>query len=243
MIRRLIVVTIITLALAVQAVSASDWESDDLSPAPASPGYDATQLPPPGQAIGLSPTQKVALLESVVLGKTYDKDGLIERIKRLETTVYPNQDRSSQPLARRVDNLVAAIQPDLNAPAPPALNKSNANWLTSPAPIPWLNKIGRGVSKAGKGVLKVPQKSGEATSKVLTSPGFWAVTGGAAAVTGLYFMGRGKANDANQAALNERGCTGSASCQYCTNCHYCKNCNMLGGSPCGVRVRLTGTAQ
>jgi hypothetical protein len=70
----------------------------------------------PGGAIGLS--SKVAALENAVLGKTFASDPLIERVGRLEETVFPNKADSAASLSlpERVAKLVEKV-PIAAAPA------------------------------------------------------------------------------------------------------------------------------
>lgn len=70
----------------------------------------------PGGAIGLS--SKVTALENAVLGKTFASDPLIERVGRLEETVFPNKAESAASLSlpERVAKLVEKV-PIASAPA------------------------------------------------------------------------------------------------------------------------------
>jgi hypothetical protein len=56
--------------------------------------------------------QQVGSLEQVVLGKTYDRDGLVSRINRLEKTVFPKEPlQTFNPVTARVNRLTEAIYP------------------------------------------------------------------------------------------------------------------------------------
>lgn len=70
----------------------------------------------PGGAIGLS--SKVTALENAVLGKTFASDPLIERVSRLEETVFPSKADSAASLSlpERVAKLVEKV-PIASAPA------------------------------------------------------------------------------------------------------------------------------
>ncbi len=76
----------------------------------------------PGGAIGLS--SKVTALENAVLGKTFASDPLIERVGRLEETVFPNKPDSgaSLSLPERVAKLVEKVP---IAAAPPKTARAN----------------------------------------------------------------------------------------------------------------------
>ncbi len=76
----------------------------------------------PGGAIGLS--SKVTALENAVLGKTFASDPLIERVSRLEETVFPNKPDSgaSLSLPERVAKLVEKVP---IAAAPPKTARAN----------------------------------------------------------------------------------------------------------------------
>ncbi len=76
----------------------------------------------PGGAIGLS--SKVTALENAVLGKTFATDPLIERVGRLEETVFPNKPDSgaSLSLPERVAKLVEKVP---IAAAPPKTARAN----------------------------------------------------------------------------------------------------------------------
>jgi hypothetical protein len=76
----------------------------------------------PGGAIGLS--SKVTALENAVLGKTFASDPLIERVSRLEETVFPNKADSgaSLSLPERVAKLVEKVP---IAAAPPKTARAN----------------------------------------------------------------------------------------------------------------------
>ncbi len=87
--------------------AASDRFASDSGDSPASV---------PGGAIGLS--SKVTALENAVLGKTFASDPLIERVGRLEETVFPNKADSAASLSlpERVAKLVEKV-PIASAPA------------------------------------------------------------------------------------------------------------------------------
>jgi hypothetical protein len=76
----------------------------------------------PGGAIGLS--SKVTALENAVLGKTFASDPLIERVGRLEETVFPNKAdaAASLSLPERVAKLVEKVPV---AAAPPKTARAN----------------------------------------------------------------------------------------------------------------------
>ncbi len=77
-------------------------------------------------AIGLS--SQVAALENAVLGKTFSQDPLINRVSRLEETVFPNKTDSaaSMSLPERVSKLVAKVPV---AAAPPKTARANRRSL------------------------------------------------------------------------------------------------------------------
>lgn len=85
-------------------------------------GSDRFDDAPPVGAIGLS--SKVTALENAVLGKTYAKDPLIERVGRLEETVFPSKSdtASSLSLPERVAKLVEKVP---IASAPPKSARAN----------------------------------------------------------------------------------------------------------------------
>lgn len=87
--------------------AASDRFASDSGDSPASV---------PGGAIGLS--SKVTALENAVLGKTFASDPLIERVGRLEETVFPKKADSAASLSlpERVAKLVEKV-PIASAPA------------------------------------------------------------------------------------------------------------------------------
>ena len=77
---------------------------------------DSAPASVPGGAIGLS--SKVSALENAVLGKTFASDPLIDRVGRLEETVFPNKADSAASLSlpERVAKLVEKV-PIASAPA------------------------------------------------------------------------------------------------------------------------------
>jgi len=86
-------------------------DDDDLPPAApqiarrnAAPG--APNMAPSGMGLN----QQVAALENEVLGKTYAKEALPERVSRLEAAVFPaDKTAADKPLPERVSHLVAVI--------------------------------------------------------------------------------------------------------------------------------------
>lgn len=84
-------------------------------PKPA-PGFSGS-APNTVQPSGMGLSQQVAMLEKEVFQKVYDKDTIPSRLKRLESTVFP-QDKSSEEksIPDRVQHLLAAV-PLSSAPA------------------------------------------------------------------------------------------------------------------------------
>jgi len=83
--------------------------------------------------------QQIASLEKVVLGKTYDRDGLVSRINRLEKTIFPKQPlQTFSPITTRVNRLTEAIYPAGAAPSAGAVsplasdeNEGSTNYTSS----------------------------------------------------------------------------------------------------------------
>ncbi len=60
---------------------------------------------------------EVANLEQQVYGKQYAGDTLIDRVRRLEKTIYPGQTpQSFMPITTRINRLMMALQPKFSAP-------------------------------------------------------------------------------------------------------------------------------
>ncbi len=61
---------------------------------------------------------EVAAMEKEVYGKTYNSDTLIDRVARLEATVFPGKgSQNFTPITDRINILIVALQPKFTAPA------------------------------------------------------------------------------------------------------------------------------
>ena len=88
----------------------------------------------------------VSAMEQEVFGKTYFGDSLIDRVKRLEKSVFPNDDQQTfTPITKRINKLMQALQPKFTASS------------QMPDPKPWVDTNtngGAGVSGGGSGGSK-----------------------------------------------------------------------------------------
>lgn len=70
------------------------------------------------QVAGQSLVSEVSAMEQEVYGKTYGSDTLINRVNRLEKTVFPNDTKQTfTSITSRVNRLVQALQPKFSAPS------------------------------------------------------------------------------------------------------------------------------
>lgn len=107
-----------------------DFEASDRAMPPAAPDRRMAMRPPqapPATGIpGLGLNQKVALMEQEVFGKTY-KEPILERIDRLEKTLFPQERiQSDRALPDRVERLSKVIQISPTGRSPQVAQRSRS---------------------------------------------------------------------------------------------------------------------
>lgn len=98
---------------------------------------DESRFSPP--ATGLSLAQEVSDMEKEVFGKADASSPLVDRVTRLEDTVFAGETKQTfTPLTTRINRLIAALQPQFNAPpnyfaGAPAMSGFKTSYQNAPA--------------------------------------------------------------------------------------------------------------
>ena len=180
--------------------------------------------------------QIVSMLEVELLGKVSPDTPMIERVKQLQSVVWPGSTLNSADLSTQIQELRSTVNPSQEAwnQAQKQLSDQGFSYASSWS-MPWLSTVGSGIKKTGKKIGKYTQPA----RGVFKSPTFWMVLLAAGAVTGFAIAAQASNNSSEYVNHGENRCTGEKFCTQCKNCRYCHWCNE-GGKPCGVHVRLYG---
>lgn len=181
--------------------------------------------------------EQLGAIELATFQRTYGKDALMPRIKRLENNYFPQPSEQEQKdLDVRIAELMDRAQPsqtdmqnaaaDCAQPLQPVAKAKS--FKTGPPPL--FPKTTKSIKEAGCTLR-------HGVKRVLTSKMFWATLAGAGAVTGAYFLARGSNGKVyNAAGDDDRYCSQDFNCHRCKSCDGCGYCNnrQAPQQKCGV---------
>ncbi len=178
--------------------------------------------------------QQLNWMERAVFGKQFKGTKIKRRILKLELAVLDKstENRGDLSITERVHNLMLTVKPN------EALLAEDFATPRSKQQAAQLYQQESGPGFVTKGMRKFTAGAAGArrsVSSMLTSPTFWTIIAGGAALFGAYMLSR-SSNNNQRNVETERMCMGHWNCNRCTNCFYCKHCNMTM-QPCGVFVR------
>lgn len=180
--------------------------------------------------------QQLNWMERAVFRKQFKGTKIKRRILALELKVLKTstENRNDLSIAERVHNLMVAVEPN-----EALLAEDFATPETNPQPPQtYQQKSGPGFLTRGFRKFTTGTTSGRRSiSAMLTSPVFWTLVAGGAALFGAYMLSR--SNNNRNYVESERMCMGHLNCHRCTNCLYCQHCKTTL-QPCGVLLRTRG---
>lgn len=180
--------------------------------------------------------QQLNWIERAVYGKQFKGTKVKRRILKLELDVLnkSTENRNDLSIAERVHNLMAVVKPN---EALLAEDFSTPGTNVAPTQTYQQNSgpgfITRGFRKFTTGTTSARRSIGS----MLTSPMFWTIVAGGAALFGAYMLSR--SNNNQNYIFTERECMGHWNCHRCQNCLYCRHCKTTL-QPCGVFMRTRG---
>ena len=180
--------------------------------------------------------QQLNWIERAVYGKQFRGTKVKRRILKLELDVLnkSTENRNDLSISERVHNLMETVKP-----SEALLAEEFATPRTNPAPIQvYQQQSGPGVITTGLRKFTTGTTSARRSiGSMLTSPMFWTIVAGGAALFGAYMLSR---SDNNQNYfVTERACMGHWNCHRCQNCLSCGHCKTTL-QPCGVFLRTRG---
>lgn len=184
--------------------------------------------------------QQLNWLERSVFGKQFKGTKIKRRILKLELAVLDKstENRSDLSITERVHNLMVTVKPNeaLLAEdfATPQSKQQTAQIYQQESGPGYISK---GIRKFNSGASGVRRS----INSMLSSPTFWTIVAGGAALFGALMLSRSN-NNGQSYAESERMCMGHWNCHRCKNCFYCKHCNQTM-QPCGVFFRTRELSQ
>lgn len=180
--------------------------------------------------------QQLNWIERAVYGKQFKGTKVKRRILKLELAVLnkSTENRNDLSIAERVHNLMVAVKPNEDL-----LAEDFATPGTNLAPTQtYQQKSGPGfITKGFRKFTTGTTSARRSIGSMLTSPMFWTLVAGGAALFGAYMLSR--SNNNQNYAQTERMCMGNLNCHRCTNCLYCQHCKTTL-QPCGVFFTTRG---
>lgn len=177
--------------------------------------------------------QQLNWIERAVFGKQFKGTKIKRRILKLELAVLnkSTENRNDLSIAERVHNLMLAVKPNETL-----LAQDFATPATNPARTQtYQQKSGPGfITKGFRKFTTGTTSARRSIGSMLTSPMFWTIVAGGAALFGAYMLSR--SNNNQNYVETERMCMGHLNCHRCTNCLYCQHCKTTL-QPCGVFLR------
>lgn len=133
---------------------------------------------------------ELSSLEMSLLDRTYNDDGILRRIQRLEDKAQmPSNGNILERVQRLREQIPTSDQNRADA------RKSQVNTFLNPPDVPWFNALGRGARATGRGLLNLGRSVDDTASSVLSSPEFWGFAVGLGAGIPLAMMAsRGSGN-------------------------------------------------
>lgn len=177
--------------------------------------------------------QQLNWLERSVFGKQFKGTKIKRRILKLELAVLDKstENRSDLSITERVHNLMVTVKPNealLAEDFATPQSKQQAAQIYQQESGP--GYISKGIQKFNSGTSGVRRS----ISSMLSSPTFWTIVAGGAALFGALMLSRSINNQSY--VESERMCMGHWNCHRCTNCLYCQHCKTTL-QPCGVLLR------
>lgn len=197
-----LVLTVLCSITLVSPCAASDWVEDDntvhvyqdSNPIPQLPVMSSEEDSEPLQfnvegsaSAAISPAltllQQVSAMEVSLLNRSFEDDGLLKRIERLEDKTNVSSTGNITERIGRLCDQIPISQKDISDAQQPA-----KNTFLDPPDVPWLNALGRGTRAAGRGLFSAGKSVNDTASSVLSSPEFWGLAVGLGAGIPLTIM-------------------------------------------------------